>query len=255
MKYYLITGTSRGLGKALVGELAGEGTTVFCVSRSGTDTSGLGSGTAPVVDLPFDLARLDGLDGLMDDVFARIDLAAAEGLYLINNAGLLDPVAAVEHLDPEAMALHVTVNLVAPMRLTSLFIGHSGQATCRRVVANVSSSAAANPYRGWGVYCAAKAGLDQFGRVAGLEQRDRAEQTGAEPVIVYSVAPGKVDTAMQASLRERDPRDFPDRDAFVSLKETGALNDAAAAARAVAATLDDPSITSGDVIDVRDAVR
>lgn len=100
--------------------------------------------------------------------------------------------------------------------------------------------------------CAAKAGLDQFARVAGCEQRHRAEETGVEPVMVYSVAPGKVDTAMQASLREHDPRDFPDRDACVTLKETRALNDPAAAASAVAATLDHPSITTGDVIDVRD---
>ena len=252
MRYYIITGTSRGLGQALVGELADEHATIFCISRSGTDTRGLGSDAAQVVDVPFDLARLDALEGLMDDLFGRIDLAGAEGLYLVNNAGLLDPVAAVEDLDPEAMTLHVMVNLVAPMRLTSLFLRHTEGATCRRVVANISSGAAANPYRGWGVYCAAKAGLDQFSRVAGLEQRHRAEETGEEPVIVYSVAPGKVDTAMQASLREHDPRDFPDRDAFVTLKETGALNDPAAAAGAVAATLDHPAITTGDVIDVRD---
>ncbi len=252
MRYYIITGTSRGLGKALVGELADEEATIFCVSRSGTDTSALGSRTAEVVDVAFDLARVDELEGLMAEIFARIDLASAEGIYLINNAGLVDPVAAVERLDPQATALHVTVNLVAPMRLTSLFLGHTEEATCRRVVANISSGAAANPYRGWGVYCAAKAGLDQFGRVAGLEQRHRAEETGAEPVVVYSVAPGKVDTAMQATLREHDPSDFPDRDAFVTLKETGALNDPAAAARAVAGTLDHPSINPGDVIDVRD---
>ncbi len=95
-------------------------------ATGGTDTRGLGSGAAHVVDVPFELARLDALEGLMDDLFAQVDLADAEGLSLVNNAGLLDPVAAVEHLAPEATTLHVMVDLVAPMRLTSLVLRHTG---------------------------------------------------------------------------------------------------------------------------------
>lgn len=251
MKYYIVTGSSRGLGHALVRELAGEGRTVVAISRSGTDVEGLARRGGEVVDLQRDLSNTDAVDGVMDDVFARIDVSAAEGLYLINNAGLVDPVAPVERQALDDVVLHMSVNLIAPMRLMARFIALTEQAQCRKVVANVSSSAGGSPYRGWGPYCAAKAGLNMFGRVAGLEQRQRPDAAGS-PVIVYAVAPGKVDTGMQARLRDLTEADFPDHAAFVQYKERGELSSPEHAARLVAATLDSPKIASGDVIDVRD---
>jgi benzil reductase ((S)-benzoin forming) len=250
MKYYIITGTSKGIGHAMVRQLAGPHSTIFCISRSGTDLSGISSHKDQIHDIKQDLSKIAEIDRMMDGIFSRIDCAGADGIYLVNNAGLIDPVSAVEDSATADIERHVQVNLVAPMRTTSLFIAHTTGASCRKVVANVSSGAALKPYRGWGVYCAAKAGLDMFTRVAGLEQSD-ASAAGKTPVIVYAVAPGKVDTNMQATLRSHDTKDFPDRDTFVEFYETGALTPPDKAAEMMIRTLDSPALKTGDVIDIR----
>lgn len=250
MKTYIITGTTRGIGHALVGELAGDDATLFCLSRSGTNLEGIDAGSGQIIDVPVDLADIAALDDVLAGVLERVDLAAADGLYLVNNAGVIEPVAPIERQAADEVVTHLNVNLLAPMRLTARFIDLTAAAACRKVAVTVSSGASQNPYRGWAAYCAAKAGAHMFARVAGLEQADRAA-AGHSPVLVYSVTPGKVDTNMQTTLRSHDPADFPDHAKFVQFKETGDLMAPEEAARRIAATLDDPAVQGGDYLDVR----
>ena len=63
-------------------------------------------------------------------------------------------------------------------------------------ILNISSGAGRNPYEGWGAYCTTKAGLDHFSRVVAMEQAN--EQY---PVEIVSIAPGIIDTDMQATIR------------------------------------------------------
>jgi benzil reductase ((S)-benzoin forming) len=95
----------------------------------------------------------------------------------------------------------------------------------------VSSGAASLVGAGWSSYGAGKAALDQWVRDVGAEQ----DQRGG--VQVLAVAPGVVETDMQRQIRETKPEDFPKRDKFVQLHESGQLSDPDQAARQLWALL------------------
>jgi NAD(P)-dependent dehydrogenase (short-subunit alcohol dehydrogenase family) len=96
-------------------------------------------------------------------------------------------------------------------------------------------------------YCAAKAGIDHLTRALALDEAPHPN--GAKLV---SLAPGVIDTDMQAQLRAGDPADFPDRPLFVEWKSSGQLASPEAAAARVLAYLARPDFGSHPVADIRD---
>jgi benzil reductase ((S)-benzoin forming) len=101
---------------------------------------------------------------------------------------------------------------------------------------------------GASMYCAAKAGMDHFSRCVALDEA--ARPNGAR---IVSLAPGTIDSDMQAELRASDPDRFPDRASFVQAKESGSLNSPALAAQLVLAYLARADFGMQPVADVRDA--
>lgn len=249
MRYYIVTGASRGIGAGIAHALLGEEATVFSIARhrNGELEKAAGAAGGRLEFIEYDLSDTAGIDAMLDEIFARIRLPEAEALYLVNNAGVLNPVGPAETTTTGDTDFHVRVNLLAPMRLTAGFISRSTGFHGRRVVANISSGAAKHPYFGWSSYCTGKAGLEMFTRVVGLEQ-----QGNDNPVIVYTVEPGIVDTEMQAGIRAVPEERFRDKSKFVRYQEMGYLSDSRETGRRIAATLDDPSVSPGDHISVRE---
>jgi len=205
MDLYVVTGTSRGLGHALAEQLR---TTpqvrLVTVGRRG----------ATVVA---DLATAEGAQAASEAIARE----AAHGPYgkavLINNAGVVDPVGPLDEVDAEALARNLHVNLVAPMLLMRGFLRATAAVPLRRIV-NISSGAGRRPVVGWSAYCAAKAGLDMASRVVAVE----AEWRGT-PLEIVSLAPGVIDTGMQAVVRGATEAAFPDVARFKALKAEGHL--------------------------------
>jgi NAD(P)-dependent dehydrogenase (short-subunit alcohol dehydrogenase family) len=83
------------------------------------------------------------------------------------------------------------------------------------VLVNVSSGAATSIYEGWSIYGATKAAVDHFTEIVA------AEEPG---VLCHAVAPGVVDTEMQATIRTHDEATFPAIERFRQLHETGSWN-------------------------------
>jgi len=249
MRYYIVTGASRGIGAGIARALLGEDRTVFSIARhrNGELEKAAEAAGGLLEFIEYDLSETAGLDSLLDGIFGRIRLQEAEALYLVNNAGVLDPIGPAETTTIEETDFHIRVNLLAPMRLTAGFISRSADFQGRRVVANISSGAAKHPYFGWSSYCTGKAGLEMFSNVVGLEQL-----ASNNPVIVYTVEPGIVDTEMQAGIRAVPEERFRDKSKFVRYQEMGYLSDSRETGRRIAATLDDPSISPGDHISVRE---
>jgi NAD(P)-dependent dehydrogenase (short-subunit alcohol dehydrogenase family) len=133
---------------------------------------------------------------------------------LVNNAGMLQPVGPIEGQDAGAIARAVSVNVAAPLMLASALAAASGEAQDRRIV-HVSSGAARNAYPGWSIYCATKAALDHHARAVTLDP-NRALR-------ICSVAPGVIDTDMQAEIRATGLDRFPQRERFEALKNEGRL--------------------------------
>jgi NAD(P)-dependent dehydrogenase (short-subunit alcohol dehydrogenase family) len=92
-----------------------------------------------------------------------------------------------------------------------------------------------------------KAGLDHFTRAVALDEAQRPH--GAKLV---SLAPGVIDTDMQAQLRSAPPEGFPDQPVFQNLKAGGQLSSPEDAAKRVLAWLERPDFGANPVADVRD---
>lgn len=188
----LVTGASRGLGRALAARLAAAGSRVVLVAREveplerAAQEIRAAGGTAHAVAADIgDKDAIYPLAGQAAALVGPIDI-------LINNASTLGPTPLRLLLDTECEDLEraLAVNLVGPFRLSKVVAG-SMALRRRGVVVNVSSDAAVEPYPTWGAYAASKAALDHLGRVWAAELAEHG-------VRVLAVDPGEMDTRMHA---------------------------------------------------------
>jgi benzil reductase ((S)-benzoin forming) len=230
MNLYIVTGTRRGLGEALAKRIAADKRNELVgISR-------------PDVDLadPASIARA------FEAIAKRIAGTTYEKAVLINNAGVIEPVAPLDRADPADIERNLAVNLVAPMLLMRLFLGATEHVKLRRVI-NISSGAGRRPIFGWSAYCAAKAGLDMATRVVALEAQVRGFAIEA-----VSLAPGVIDTGMQGTVRSVSAEDFVDVERFRQMKAEGALRPADDVAADILAAESEGRLTGDDaVLDLR----
>jgi 3-oxoacyl-[acyl-carrier protein] reductase len=215
----LVTGASRGLGRAIALELGAQGATVI-----GTATSAAG---AEQIQQAFDAASITGWGAVLNVTEA----AACESLIgdiekkfgavsvLVNNAGITCDNLALRMKDEEWDAV-IETNLKAVFRLSKLVMRGMMKARFGRIISITSVvGEAGNP--GQANYAAAKAG------VAGMS-RALAQELGSRNITVNCVAPGFIDTDMT--------RELPDaqRDALLGKIPLGRLGQAEEIAASVA---------------------
>jgi NAD(P)-dependent dehydrogenase (short-subunit alcohol dehydrogenase family) len=221
----VVTGASRGLGAALVEELASRGAHVIAVARNRIPLEALvkkvrqNGGT--VHPLVADIADKDAtwrIAGEAQALAGPIDI-------LIHNASTLGPTPLKLLLDTECEDLQqvLDTNLVGPFRLSKALAGQMvlrGKGT----LLHVSSDAAVEPYPRWGAYSVSKAAQDHLSRILAAE----LEGSG---VRVLSVDPGEMDTQMH-------------RDAIPEADPTTLLTPVTVARRIIR-LLEDPAVKSG----------
>jgi len=250
MELVIVTGASRGLGRAIVEQLFSRARTLLTISRKPDPTleERAAAAGAKLEQWALDLAHGIGAAARLETWLHGQPRDRFSTATLINNAGLLGKVGPIDASDAETLAAVLRVGLEAPMVLTSAFLRATRAWTAQRRVLNVSSGAGRRPIAGWAAYCAAKAGLDHFSRVTALD-----EQRLQNPAKIVSLAPGVVDTDMQGELRASDPAGFPDIEQFKQLKASGQLATPDAAAARVLAYLARADFGANPVADVRDA--
>lgn len=179
----LVTGASRGLGRALTSELVNRGWHVVGTARQPSVLFEAAAGLATVTALPGDVADPEHRKRLVGAV------TAAGGLdLLVNNASMLGPSPQPRLADyPLPVLEHVyAVNTLAPLALAQLLLPQLEQRRGR--ILNISSDAAVEAYEGWGGYGSAKAALDQLSAVLAVEHPG---------LRVYAVDPGDMATDLQ----------------------------------------------------------
>jgi NAD(P)-dependent dehydrogenase (short-subunit alcohol dehydrogenase family) len=215
MDLYIVTGASRGLGRALALSLAAtRDTRVLAISRAGIGADAVWR------DLRADLATESGQ---LEAVKAIASALAAEPwsrAVLINNAGMLEPLGVLGQADAGLVQRCIALNLTAAIVLMNAFLVHSSKVAVRSVI-NVSSGSGRRPIPGSGPYCAAQAGMDMISRVAALE----AEAAGAN-VAICSLAPGIIDTDMQVAARNASEAELPSVGQFKRFKSDNLLKSA-----------------------------
>jgi benzil reductase ((S)-benzoin forming) len=207
----IVTGHTKGLGAALAQQLLAQNVAVLGVSRSRNESLANQAGFDQV---EIDLSDTERLTQFLAGDTLRDFLKGAQTVLLFNNAGMVQPIGPVETQDVAAIAQAVALNVSAPLMLASAFATASPDAGDRRIV-HISSGAARNAYSGWSIYCATKAALDHHARSV-AEDDNRALR-------ICSVAPGVVDTNMQAEIRSAGLDKFPMRERFEELKSSGKL--------------------------------
>ncbi|WP_019947710.1 SDR family NAD(P)-dependent oxidoreductase [Hymenobacter aerophilus] len=211
MHYYLITGASRGLGRALTeAALARPDTTVIGICRHATIEH------ERYRHQPLDLSDLAAVQHNLHKVFAAFPDASS--LTLINNAAVLGEIGYLGEQPNEHYEFVFDVNLLAPAMLMNTFLSAYQGRELPRTILNISSGAALRPIDGWGAYSASKAALDALSRTAQHEQQLRGSG-----IRIRSLSPGVLDTAMQEHIRSADARDFSEADKFVGLHQQGQL--------------------------------
>ncbi|OZI56695.1 SDR family oxidoreductase [Bordetella genomosp. 4] len=242
----ILTGASRGIGAGLARGLIRPGTRLITLARR-ADPQLAALAQAQGVELEqiqVDLSDLQAAEQTAERVCAALPRDAKRYL-LINNAGTVEPVAAVGALtDGAAINTAFTLNVSAVILLTARFIDAVQGLQADRRVLNISSGAGRNPNAGWGVYCATKAALDMYTRVLKQEQ-------GGNGVRTVALAPGIVDTGMQETIRASDPADFPALAKFQEFHATGKLASPADVAPRILAYLDRDDFGTTEIDDIR----
>jgi benzil reductase ((S)-benzoin forming) len=245
----ILTGASRGMGLAVAQQLLDAGHDLLCISRHHNDALGVRATRdgRRCEQWAQDLSQTDALAIRLEAWLAAQRSDDLTSATLINNAGLLPNIAPLDAIKAADIAQAMRVDLEAPMILTSAFLRATRDWAAVRKVLNISSGLGRRAMASQAPYCAAKAGMDQFTRCVALEEAGR--RNGAK---VCSLAPGVIDTDMQVQLRDADPSQFPDIDAFIGMKDKGALDSPSKAAAKVLAFLGRADFGANPVADVRD---
>ncbi len=221
----IVTGASRGLGAAVARWLATSGAGVTLVARSEAKLTAVANDLARMDAKPLvcamDVADYDACRravGHTMDCFGRIDA-------LVNNAGIIQPVATIADTDPESWRRNLEVNLLGPFNMTRAALSHLREYQGR--IVNVSSGAATLVLEHLSAYCAAKAALNHFTRVLAAEETT---------LTAVTVRPGVVNTDMQSYLRGEGGAAMPaeQADYYRQLKENHQLEPPEIPARSIA---------------------
>jgi NAD(P)-dependent dehydrogenase (short-subunit alcohol dehydrogenase family) len=192
-KVIIVTGASRGIGAAAAAALGKAGATLMLTARNAAQVDSVaqaiardgGKAAAVACDVS-DWAAVQRLVARTQQHYGKIDA-------LINNAGVVEPIAVTAASDPTAWARNIEINLIGAYyairaALPPMLAAGGG------TIVNVSSGAAHNPLEGWSAYCSAKAGLAMLTRAIALEHAEQG-------IRVFGFQPGTTDTDMQVLIR------------------------------------------------------
>ncbi|NMM46142.1 SDR family oxidoreductase [Rhodospirillaceae bacterium KN72] len=193
-KTVIISGASRGIGAATAMLMAERGAHIVLAARSADAIAAIANDLTDAgysaLAVPCDVSDYASVKALVDktlDAFGRIDV-------LVNNAGVIDPIARIDESDPDGWSRVVDINLkgvfyAVRAALPAMLSQGSG------VIINISSGAATGAMEGWSHYCATKAGVLSLTKCLHKEYADKG-------IRAAGLSPGTVATDMQVKIKE-----------------------------------------------------
>lgn len=242
---YVITGASKGLGRALALQMAEQGHIIFALARPSKELNEVGallqSHSNLSMSIECDLSDLKSIDAASTIIKANASFIGG----IVHNAGAVAPVKPIESAVAGEWARSLHVNLIGVQALTQ-HIYHLLGGEHQSRITTISSGASLRPVGSWSAYCVSKAGLDMWSRCM-------AEEGRAHNISSIAVAPGVVDTGMQSEIRSAPSEDFPSLQSFINLYEQGQLVSSATVAGQLLPLVTSHSMEqSGQRFDVRE---
>lgn len=227
MNYYFITGTGRGIGKALAEQLLkNENNFVYGLSRSNKIDN---------KNFKHLITDLNNTEEIKKFEFPHFE--EAESIVLINNSMAKTEMVHFGKRSSDNIIQDFNVNVVSPGLLMNNFLKKYQNEKYKRVILNVSSGAGFTPIEAWSTYCATKSALAMLSEVIDVEQKLKHPEN---PVHIFSFSPGVVDTEAQVNIRKVSPEDFSMVGKFIEFHETNQLASPEDIAKKMCKVIDNP---------------
>ena len=228
----VVTGSTSGLGEQIARELLAQAIPVV----------GIGRRAATLSNPLYQHLRVDLAETFSASFIEQLQevTQSADALLLVNNAGIVTPVAGILELDWQEWRHHFAVNVEAPMHIAQLLL-QKPRRSYR--LGHISSGASQKPYAGWGAYCSGKAALNMAMQVLYEELGHRSAYRNRLSILDYR--PGPIATPMQAIVRSSQSPYFASRDRFEGLFQKGDLYPIAEVALDFVTHLLNPDVSSG----------
>ena len=249
MKYAVVTGTTRGLGASLSKKMIKEGVHLISVSRSENDELKVLAKEWKVTYRHYfcDLLKTDEIENVFHTIFNDLHQQKAETIYVVNNAGVVEPIDTVGRLNNKDVKRSFDINVVSPVIIANVSIQKANEYGMKLTIANITSGAGSRPIHGWSVYGSTKAAINLFTQVTSVELTNQQL-----PHRMVALSPGVMDTDMQDVIRSSSKEAFIDVSTYRHYKEQGMLRHPAQVAEAFVTLLLSGNFTSGRIYHVRE---
>ena len=187
-KTVIITGASRGIGEAAAYAFADAGANVVLLAR-GAEAIGKIADAIGEQALAISCDDWGQVNGAVEKTVAHFGTVDV----LINNAGAIEPIAALSASDPSAWGQVIDINLKGVFYGARAVLPHMHRAGGGSIL-NISSGAAHNALEGWSHYCASKAGVHMLNMCIHKEEAGRG-------IRAIGLSPGTVATEMQREIK------------------------------------------------------
>ena len=188
MKIALISGSSRGIGKAITKLLLNNKWRVYGFSRNNNITH------PNFYHKTVDLANLKSFNTIKFP-----EIKTDDTILLINNASIIGNITQLDKKLAKEICSEYNLNIISPTIMCGKFLAKYQYNN--KIIFNISSGAAQHPISSWGTYCSSKAALEMLTKVIEKEKYKNLR--------IFSISPGVVNTDMQKEIRETSKLNFP----------------------------------------------
>ncbi|HET8567456.1 MAG TPA: SDR family oxidoreductase [Candidatus Limnocylindria bacterium] len=243
----VVTGGGRGLGRATAEVMAALGAHVVVASRNAPELDEVVLAIKKAGGRALAYAADVADERQVQELVFNTERWVGPPTVLVNNAGVVDPIAPLARTDATSWLRHLAINVGGPYLATRAVLPGMLERGYGRIV-SISSGAATRPYPGWTAYGAGKAGLEQLMRTLAAE----IEGTGVTACVLR---PGRVDTQLQERVRRASPDDFPEVEDFRETQRQGGLRDPQRVARVVAYLASPRAARNGQIVELDEALE